>query len=755
MSRVSVAAGSKPKPKESFKFLRRDEGRLSYSAGGTAESPARSVGNGSEGDKTINRERRDSKSLREAIAFDMRNAKSHDPLGEVVVAVPRKAPPPNRAASTPPTQTNTHTSNNNRSAAAGSRGESRASAQQQPRRSPASAAAFRKRPEWIDPEIPPARVDAAAVPEYDLPQSSASRNSEDEGGVAEYGRYGGRTPRRAGGGAPVPRYVDADYADYADVSAAQPSNVDRNFFRRPQNVPAPPAASSRTREEEDLMVSLEQEIRAAQEEREHYDHAKQQLEREKQRFEAYRFNAQKQLEDERLSADGNRARDQRDAQKDLRSAEERCKNVSALLVTEREANRRLSQENDSLRAQLEDLTSTLREAHQMHKTEAARMRRDIDSLTRRNAELLAMAKEQQLSSLEENNTKTKPAPALWKAGAGSRHVSAARDRSSAPQTPSLDAGEPSASERRTSAQSTTSSTANNHSAPQVMDFTPRANAGEEAARERRNRQMQERIQAEQAEMEERRRQREADMARREEEEAARREEEEAERQRQREKQEKERRERGASTASSAATAAKPVEERKSAGHPVNTPRMQSSGAAAAAAAKKRLPVTAPHPPVPPKPSRIVVPTREELLGDMEQAPEEDFPNDSAVSETALGDNPNKKETLYRSGKREIHYANGTVKAVLPSGHTILHFTNGDVKCTFPSGKSTYWYDAAQTAHTQMQDGVQTFEFRTTGQVERHLPDGSKSILYPDGIYKVVHKDGSDETYYPDGEPMEE
>lgn len=755
MSRVSVAEGSKPKPKASFKFLRRDEGRLSYAVGATAESPSRSTGtaNGSDGDK-IHRERRDSKSLREAIAFDMRNAKSHDPLGEVVVAVPRRAPPPNRAASTPPPQPSS--ASNNSYTGTGSRQESSVSSQKQTqqRRAPANAAA-KKRPEWVNPEIPAAPVRAASAaavaPDYDAPRSFCFPATEDaDGGAPDFGRYGGHTPRRAGIGAPVPRYVDA--ADYDNGSAAHSSSaVDRNYFRRPPSQqPQPSTTSSRGREEEDLMLSLEQEIRAAQEEREHYASARQQLDLEKQRFETYRFNAQQQLDDERFNADGQRARDQRDAQKDLRSIEERHKSVSALLVTEREANRRLSQENDSLRAQLEDLTYTLRETQQTHKTEVARMRRDIDSLTRRNAELLAMAKEQQLSVLGDNNNsssinseksaKNASTPAVRRASAtaaaaGSRNASATRDRSSVAPVPSLDTGELTTPDRRSGTSGV----------PAVMDFTPRANAGEEAARERRNRQMQERIQAERAEMEERKRLREAETAEK------RRVEE--EKRKLREQQGRETREREASTASATAATSKPVEERKAAGHPINTPRVQSG--AAAAAVRKRSAAAASHPPVPPKSSRVAVPTREELLGDVEPPPSEDFPSDSPVSQTALGDNPSKKETLYRSGKREIHYANGTVKAVLPSGHTILHFTNGDVKCTFPSGKSTYWYDAAQTMHTQMPDGVQTFEFRTTGQVERHMPDGGKSILYPDGIYKVVRGDGTEETFYPDGELMEE
>lgn len=74
-----------------------------------------------------------------------------------------------------------------------------------------------------------------------------------------------------------------------------------------------------------------------------------------------------------------------------------------------------------------------------------------------------------------------------------------------------------------------------------------------------------------------------------------------------------------------------------------------------------------------------------------------------------------------------------------------------MKTTFPSGTSTYWYEAAQTTHTQKVNGVQIFQFHATGQTERHLPNGTKEILYPDGSFKIVYADGTDETLVPDSD----
>jgi len=145
-----------------------------------------------------------------------------------------------------------------------------------------------------------------------------------------------------------------------------------------------------------------------------------------------------------------------------------------------------------------------------------------------------------------------------------------------------------------------------------------------------------------------------------------------------------------------------------------------------------------------------IPTTQQFLGDTEMMPEED-PNDTV---TARNTGPEgKTERQYRSGKREVHYSNGTRKIMLPSGHVTLRFNNGDVKRIFPSGKTTYWYEVAQTLHTQLPDGVQVFEFRTRNQCEKHYPDGTKEILYQDVIYKIMFPDGNEETMYPDGGPL--
>ena len=134
--------------------------------------------------------------------------------------------------------------------------------------------------------------------------------------------------------------------------------------------------------------------------------------------------------------------------------------------------------------------------------------------------------------------------------------------------------------------------------------------------------------------------------------------------------------------------------------------------------------------------------------DEEPVPSETFPDDRIVSQNNGPDG--KSERQFRSGKREVNYTNGTRKVTLPSGHVNLYFSNGDIKRTFPNGKSTYWYAAAQTTHTQYPNGTQLFQFHATQQFEKHHPDGSKEILYPEGVYKVIRSDGTEDTVFPDG-----
>ncbi|EAN79300.1 T-complex protein 10 C-terminus, putative [Trypanosoma equiperdum] len=914
--KVTVTTSSKRQAKSApFKFLRKDEGRLSYSC--TPESPVSVCGNVSHGNSMTNRElaamdRNSSRSLREAIANDMRKGKANDPFGGFEVAVPKRGPPPgaspreergmslegsqlhdNVSVSSPPAAVQ-HTSSRlavgdaNHSESIGDKSvstkrlESRTSdesertvepqpqqhqqlqlqqhqlqqqqqmqlqqqlqqqqqlqlqqqqqqlqlqqqqqqqiqlQQQQHQLLPNHSHQMQLQTQ-LPQQHPPqgyqqqllnhgqqwqhSQVQAQPQPTRQrvspMNTNTFSRNIEE----SELGDWcpspvqqrrwrngesdNGHTRRSI-----ATRYGDPGELDGEYVSGGRSL---RNYFRPPLPEYHQP------REEEELVGQLEEELRVTKEERSRYYQLRMQLERERQRFEEYRSGVEQDMEDERVRLDAARASEQRQAKKDVKVVEERYKSTLELLRTERDSNTKLTQENEMLRQQLEVTTARLRESQKLQKAETNRLRREIESLTRRNEELLELAREQQLTALERGETLTPPL--LLHSGPNIRHKASANS-SSAPRS-----GEDVYELHGSSLPTRSYSSEQNR----YLDIVERERRlAEEEEHERKRLEAEDRRRAE---MEERRRRIEAEEARRakEEEERRRRIEEEdrrraheeeerrkrveaedrrraeeakrksAEAEERRRAEEEEKRKRAeaenrkrveedkvrradAEVAPRRKVDAKKVvreersqaidegatskklearQQRRSSGHPVLTPRAQSSKTANSAVATARAASQACT--YATRKGRRA-PTASELTADNEPVPDEDFPNDTVVSQTSLGENPNKREVLYRSGKREIHYTNGTRKIILPSSHVMLYFANGDIKRTFPSGKSTYWYAVAQTTHTQYADGAQVFQFHSTGQVERHLPDGKKEILYPDGIYKVVHPDGRDETIFPD------
>lgn len=61
---------------------------------------------------------------------------------------------------------------------------------------------------------------------------------------------------------------------------------------------------------------------------------------------------------------------------------------------------------------------------------------------------------------------------------------------------------------------------------------------------------------------------------------------------------------------------------------------------------------------------------------------------------------------------------------------VVNFFNGDVKEIFPDQHVVYHYSAAETIHTTYPDGLEVLQF-ANGQVEKHFPDGTQEILFPD------------------------
>jgi len=61
-----------------------------------------------------------------------------------------------------------------------------------------------------------------------------------------------------------------------------------------------------------------------------------------------------------------------------------------------------------------------------------------------------------------------------------------------------------------------------------------------------------------------------------------------------------------------------------------------------------------------------------------------------------------------------------------------------VKKTLPDGVVVYTYGETKTIHTTHPNGLSVIEF-PNGQVEKHLPDGSQEIVFPDQTFKCCSR----------------
>lgn len=103
----------------------------------------------------------------------------------------------------------------------------------------------------------------------------------------------------------------------------------------------------------------------------------------------------------------------------------------------------------------------------------------------------------------------------------------------------------------------------------------------------------------------------------------------------------------------------------------------------------------------------------------------DHPDNTIPIEESIG-NKNKIQRLFRNGKKELIFHNGSKKQIYPDGYTILFFSNKDIKQTYPDGKSVYYFSEADTTQTTLLDGTKIFRFGN-GQIETHFTDGRINI----------------------------
>ena len=108
----------------------------------------------------------------------------------------------------------------------------------------------------------------------------------------------------------------------------------------------------------------------------------------------------------------------------------------------------------------------------------------------------------------------------------------------------------------------------------------------------------------------------------------------------------------------------------------------------------------------------------------------------------------KKINIFTNNKKEILFPSGVKKEVFGDGYQLVFFPNGDKKQNFPEGKTIYYFNDAKTVQTSFSDGLNIFKF-SNNQIEKHYPDGSKFIIFPNGTKRKIAKDGTEENYLSD------
>lgn len=103
--------------------------------------------------------------------------------------------------------------------------------------------------------------------------------------------------------------------------------------------------------------------------------------------------------------------------------------------------------------------------------------------------------------------------------------------------------------------------------------------------------------------------------------------------------------------------------------------------------------------------------------------------------------------LYSDQRREVVFPNKVRRDTWPDGYSVVYFTNGDVKQSF-STRTVYHFQEQQTTQTTYPNGLQVFRFLNR-QLEKHFPDGTKEITFPDGTLKCVFAE-EEESIFPDG-----
>jgi hypothetical protein len=112
--------------------------------------------------------------------------------------------------------------------------------------------------------------------------------------------------------------------------------------------------------------------------------------------------------------------------------------------------------------------------------------------------------------------------------------------------------------------------------------------------------------------------------------------------------------------------------------------------------------------------------------------------------------------IYSSNKKQIIFKSGVIKEIYPDGYQLVYFPNGDMKQKFvgEEEKIIYYYSETNTVQTTFKNGLNVFKF-SNGQIEKHYNDGSKFIIYTNGMRKRITKSGKEKLIMPEKQNQQE
>ena len=67
---------------------------------------------------------------------------------------------------------------------------------------------------------------------------------------------------------------------------------------------------------------------------------------------------------------------------------------------------------------------------------------------------------------------------------------------------------------------------------------------------------------------------------------------------------------------------------------------------------------------------------------------------------------------------------------------------GDCKNDLKEGKVIYFFNETKTVQTSFKNGLNIFKF-SNNQIEKHYPNGTKFIKFPDGSTKLIEKENEE------------